>query len=79
MPKSRPEPESEEEESEFSSKEPYTVVSSYVRRTKPKGVMKDWWDNEFYENESPSPKSNKDTERRYLGHRILPPDLGGTL
>jgi hypothetical protein len=66
------------------SEVPATVVQSYIRRKKPKNV-KDWWESPYYENETeftePKRKTSSDivTERTYLGHRILPPDLGGAL
>ena len=57
---------------------PYTVVPSYIRRKKPKN-MKDWWEEDIYQS---TPRNNGEinvTERTYMGHRVLPPDLGGEL
>jgi hypothetical protein len=66
------------------SEVPATVVQSYIRRKKPKNA-KDWWESPYYENDTeftePKHKTSSDivTERTYLGHRILPPDLGSSL
>lgn len=62
---------------------PATVVQSYIRRKKPK-TTKDWWESPYYESEPSAPPLIRKTvpiieERTYLGHRILPPDLGGSL
>jgi hypothetical protein len=58
--------------------EEYTVVPSYVRRKKPKN-LKNWWEGEFYENPEPALVGSHLGERIYLGHKLLPPQIGGNI
>ena len=53
------------------------TVSERERLKKPKGY-KDWWDDPYYDEPKHAP-SKRLHERTYLGHRLLPPDLGGSL
>jgi len=51
------------------------------RRRKPKN-LKDWWDSPYYASDNGNSIENKAQripERTYYGHKLLPPDLGGTL
>jgi len=59
---------------------PYQVVKSYVRRKKPKSY-RDWWDGEYYNGAQERRPVDRTyvSERTYMGHRVLPPDLSGDL
>lgn len=57
------------------------VVPSYIRRKKPKN-MKPWWEGDYYASSEPRPSRTNGgvvSERTHYGHKLLPPQLGGSL
>jgi len=68
---------------ESPKKKPKNSKNPQKRLKKPKN-FKDWWDSDYYKNKpARSARRVVDntgiTERTYQGHRLLPPDLGGSL
>lgn len=55
-----------------------TESSRGERRIRKSRNVKDWWDNSYYGTPKPR-RTAVITDRTYLGHRVLPPQIGGEL